>query len=326
MTHIIAFDGGGTKTHMGIFNDVGELLYEIIGPGSNHQGKNGDAYIGVIQTLYEDGLKALSLKPSDIDLVFLGLSGADIESDFVKLYGALRPIFAPVKIKIANDAWIMMRSGLSTPFGAVAISGTGTNAAARNKEGKEAILRSLGYVLGTYGGGLDIAREGLHYAFRADELTYQDTRLKQDIMRLLNAPNMDAVVAMFYPKQTIDKQTFGAITGVVFDAAKQNDDVAIEILKKVGRTIAQQTLGVMKQVDITHLEVPVVIGGRVFYDETTPLMQAFKQTLQHDAPQAYVVRPKYKPYVGAYLSALDELGISQSKLIEKNLSESGCDL
>ncbi len=326
MTYIVAFDGGGTKTHMGIFDQIGELHYERIGPGSNHQGKDGDAFIDVIQTLYDQGLQALSLTAKDIAFVFLGLSGADIESDFIKLYHALKPVFDPVKIKIANDAWIMMRSGLNTPFGAVAISGTGTNAAARNKQGKEAILRSLGYVLGTYGGGLDIAREGLHYAFRADELTYKDTRLNQDIMRLFNAPNMDAVVAKFYPTMTIDKHTYGAVTGVVFEAAKQKDEVAIEILRKVGHTIALQTLGVMKQVNIEHMVVPVVIGGRVFYDENTVLMQAFKQTIQRHAPKAYVVRPKYKPFVGAYLSALDELGISQNKAIEKNLTESGCDL
>jgi N-acetylglucosamine kinase-like BadF-type ATPase len=216
-----------------------------------------------------------------------------------------------------------MRSGLNSPYGAVAISGTGTNSAAMNKSGKKAILRSLGYTLGIYGGGLDIAREGLHYAFRADELTYMDTMLRKEIPKLLGKKDMNDVVDLFYPQTKITKQQFGEITALVHQCADQKDQVSINILTKIGICIAEQTAGVMKQVQIDQEKVPVVIGGRVLSSTSPYLVGAFTQTIQSICPKCYIVKPKYKPVVGAYLFALDIMNIKQNAVIDQNLDESG---
>ncbi len=326
MKRIIAIDGGGTKTHLGVFDDRGRLLYETLGKGSNHASSDGRHFDRVLKGLFDDALETLGLVAGDIDYVFLGLSGADLESDFIKLEAACETMFGTIPFRVVNDAWLVLRSGLSKPYGAVAISGTGTNAAAINKEGKRAILRSLGYTLGIYGGGLDIAREGLHYAFRADELTYRDTVLKTTIPALLGVSSMEAVVDLLYPKQKIDKKTYGSITGLVYEAAAKGDPVSVEILTRIATFIARQTAGVMRQVGIDTENAPVVVGGRVFGDEKTPLMNTFRKILKEECPAAHVVRPKFNPMTGAYLSGLDELGIKQDKTIEKNLMESGCGL
>ncbi|MCF7931222.1 MAG: hypothetical protein K9L02_06915 [Acholeplasmataceae bacterium] len=322
MKHIIAFDGGGTKTHIALFDDQGHLLYQNTGLGCNHSSSDGHQFKQVIEELFLDALKSKGLNKTDIDFIFLGLSGADIESDFIKLNQAGSKIFGNIPFKIVNDAWIIMRSGLKSPFGAVAISGTGTNSAAIGLNGKKAILRSLGFTLGIYGGGLDIAREALHFAFRSEELTYKKTILEVEIPFLLGCSNMNDVVDLFYPVTKITKQDFGKITALVFDCAVKGDEVSQEILIKIGKYIGEQTAGVIKQVQIENLEVPVVIGGRVFDGISPLLIDAFKKNLQLTCPKAYIIKPKYKPVVGAYLSALDELNIIQDEQIEKNLNES----
>lgn len=322
MKHIIAFDGGGTKTHIALFDDQGHLLYQNTGLGCNHSSSDGHQFIEVIEKLFLDALKAKGLNQTDIDFIFLGLSGADIESDFIKLNQAGSKIFGDIPFKIVNDAWIIMRSGLKSPFGAVAISGTGTNSAAIGLNGKKAILRSLGFTLGIYGGGLDIAREALHFAFRSEELTYKKTLLETEIPPLLGCSNMNDVVDLFYPVTKISKQDFGKITALVFECAVKGDQVSQEILIKIGKYVGEQTAGVIKQVQIEHLEVPVVIGGRVFDGISPLLIDSFRKNLQLTCPKAYIIKPKYKPVVGAYLSALDELKIIQDEQIEKNLNES----
>ncbi|HBY64992.1 MAG TPA: ATPase [Acholeplasmataceae bacterium] len=326
MKYIMAYDGGGTKTHLGVFDELGHLLYEQIGLGCNHTSSDGYRFKIVIETLFLDALSALHLNKEQIDFIFLGLSGADLPSDFEILNQACKEIFSPIPFKVDNDAWIVMRSGLESPYGAVAISGTGTNSAAMNKSGKKAILRSLGYTLGIYGGGLDIAREGLHYAFRADELTYMETMLRTEIPKLLGKKDMNEVVDLFYPSTKITKQQFGEITALVHECADKKDRVSIDILIKIGTCIAEQTAGVMKQVKIDHEEVPVVIGGRVLSSKSPYLIGAFTKTIQSICPKCYIVKPKYKPVVGAYLFALDELKIKQDDIIDKNLNESGVTL
>jgi N-acetylglucosamine kinase-like BadF-type ATPase len=323
MKHIMAYDGGGTKTHLAVFDELGHLLYEQIGLGCNHTSSDGHRFKSVIQNLFQDALTALHLDKDQIDFIFLGLSGADLPSDFEILNRACHEIFSPIPFKVENDAWIVMRSGLNSPYGAVAISGTGTNSAAMNKSGKKAILRSLGYTLGIYGGGLDIAREGLHYAFRADELTYMDTMLRKEIPKLLGKKDMNDVVDLFYPQTKITKQQFGEITALVHQCADQKDQVSINILTKIGICIAEQTAGVMKQVLIDQEKVPVVIGGRVLSSTSPYLVGAFTQTIQSICPKCYIVKPKYKPVVGAYLFALDIMNIKQNAVIDQNLDESG---
>ena len=319
MKYIVAIDGGGSKTHLTLFNLSGQLFFEKIGEGCNHQSLGGLHFKKVIDGLFNEAKEAINITDNDIEFIYLGLSGADLDSDFLILNNACKEIFKDIKFKVVNDAWIIMRSGLDTPYGAVAISGTGTNSAAINKTGKRAILRSLGYTLGIYGGGLDIAREALHYAFRSEELTYDKTLLEIEIPKLFKKKNMDEIVGLFYPKNIVDRIKFGELTGLVNKCAILGDKVSQDILIKMGKYIGLQTAGVIKQVSMENEVIPVVIGGRVFDSESPLLLNEFTRNLKSVCPKAYIVKPKYKPVIGAYLSALDELNIVIDEEIIKNL-------
>ena len=323
MKYIFAYDGGGTKTRLNVMDYEGHIVFDKTTTGSNIVSSGELTFTSIIEGLFQDAKTALDINNSDISFVYLGLSGADLEEDYLRLYDVCRPIFGKIKIEIANDAWIILRSGLSKPYGAVCICGTGTNSAAINKFNEHAILRALSYTLGTYGGGLDIAREALHYAFRAEELTYKDTILKTEIPKLLGVDEMKDVIPLFYPNRTIDKQAFGSITGLVDDCALKGDEVSIMILENVAKHIALQTTGVIKQLNMQDEDVPVVIGGRVFQVKSKEFIDTFEQTLKEVVPNATIIKPKFTPVVGAYLLALDILGIKQTQMIEQNLLESG---
>ena len=322
MKYIIAIDGGGTKTRINVMNKSGVILFDYITTGSNIVSVGNEVFTNIINSLFNQAKKFLRIENKDIELVYLGLSGADLESDYTRLSEVCFPIFKSIKYIIVNDAWIILRSGLNESYGAVCICGTGTNSAAISKAGDKAILRSLGYTLGTRGGGLDIARDALHYAFRSEELTFQKTKLESELPKLLNVKDMSGVVDLFYPK-TISKELFGSITGLVGDLALEGDAVSIMILKDIARHIALQTSGVIKQVGIQNEQVPVVIGGRVFTMKAKVFIEEFTRVLQSEVENATILRPKFSPVVGAYLLALDYLGIAQTGVIEHNLLKSG---
>lgn len=319
MKYVFAFDGGGTKTEISVHDLSGKQYFNKLGKGSNHTSLGGENFHFVIGNLFKDAKNELNITNDDILFVFLGLSGADLVSDFEKLEKACSKIFEEIPFKVVNDAWLILRSGLKEPYGAVAICGTGTNSAAINKEGKRAILRSLGFTLGIYGGGLDIAREGLHYAFRSEELTYIPTLLEQEIPKLLGVKDMSMVVDFFYPTRKISRESFGDITGLVFKCSEKGDIVSQDILKKVGAFLGLQTSGVIRQVGCEKEDIPVVIGGGVFEKANHYLLDSFESALKAVVPKANIVRPMFSPVIGAYLSALDELNIKQDSSIEKNL-------
>ncbi len=111
----------------------------------------------------------------------------------------------------------------------------------------------------------------------------------------------------------------GEITEVVIKCALNGDVVSQDILVRIGKFIGLQTGGVIKQVGLENSKVPVVVGGRVFSSESPLLIDEFTTNLHRICPKAYIVYPKYKPVIGAYLFALDELNIEQSLEIENNL-------
>ena len=319
MKYIIAIDGGGTKTHLMLFDLFGKSYYQEIAEGSNHSAKGQAHFKKVIKSLFENAKTAIKISNDDLALVYLGLSGADLEEDFKILNDACKTIFEEVPFKIVNDAWIIMRSGVSTPYGAVAIAGTGTNSAAINQKGERAILRALSFTLGTYGGGLDIAREAMHYAFRSEELTYQKTILEEEIPKLFNKTTLSEIIPLFYPKKVVSRIKFGEITALVNECALKGDQVSQAILTKMGNYIGMQTAGVIKQVKMEKAKFPVVIGGRVFNSKSSLLLNEFTRTLKQSCPNSYIVKPQYSPVVGAYLSALDELKITINEQILKAL-------
>ncbi|MFP4478060.1 MAG: BadF/BadG/BcrA/BcrD ATPase family protein [Candidatus Izemoplasmatales bacterium] len=323
MKYIIAYDGGGTKTRINVIDLQGNILFDKITRGSNIVSSGELEFKSVIEGLFLEAMKALTLKDEDIALIYLGLSGADLKEDYQRLENVCQSIFNGIKFRVVNDAWIILRSGLKKAYGACCIAGTGTNACAIDRSGRKAILRALSYITGTFGGGLDIARDALHYAFRANELTYKPTQLQEEIPKILNIKNMEEAIPLLYPKRLLDKKTFGDITGAVETCALKGDEVAIMILKNVATHIAFQTAGVIKQLGMENEALPVVVGGRVFQIKAEIFLKTFKDTLKNEVPNFKIIIPKFNPVIGSYLFALDELKMNQSKKIENQLIKSG---
>lgn len=325
MGYIIAYDGGGTKTKVGLFDTQGNILYQSIGPGSNHAFMSEESFTKIIERLFQDCLISHEIKKQDILFVYLGLSGADLPSDFEKLNRLCSNIFIDIPFEIVNDVWIAMRSGLKEPFGAVSICGSGNNAAALNRNGDKGTLRALGYTLGGYGGGLDIANEALHYAFRSEELTYKKTELEKEIPKVFGVKTMTEVVSFFYPNETAEDRLIGAVTPVVINLANKGDEVSKEILVKIAEVNGYMVTGVLNQVNMLDESIPVVIGGKVYNNYPEIFVNTFISKVKETCPKAYIVKPQFPPFVGAYLSALDKLNIKQTSEIEENLRR-GCKL
>lgn len=322
--YIIGIDGGGTKTRIIVGDDQGHIVYNNKTKGSNIYSATEKQFIQLFEAEYANILATLKIKDEDISHVYACMSGADLEEDIAYIKNALSRVFDPTKLTVENDAWAVLRSGLKEPYGAVCIAGTGTNSACMNQKGEKAILRALSYTLGTSGGGLDIARRGFHYAFRADELTYKDTLLRTEIPKLFNKKDIEDCIPLLYPKQTITYKELGEVTPLVMKCAEQNDQVSIEILEYVAKEQALQTIGVMKQVNIQEdEEINVVVGGQVFQVKNPFIMNTFTKTIVETYKNASIIHPQYPPAVGAYLRGLDVCNIEQTDDINKNIKGSG---
>ncbi len=300
MTFVIGIDGGGSKTRGVLFGQDGEIYKDItVGPSNYH-------VIGIekVKKTLSDLLESLCLSVSvcDVEHIYFGLAGADIEVDFKQLNNAISSI-TDRPFTVANDIWCAFKSNALQDWGVVSIYGTGANAAAVGKNGDVFTLRALGHLLGGGGGGYDIACEALHYAFRSEEGTYIKTALEEKIPEIFGKGALSELVSMMHPTFSLSETHFKQITPLVFHLAAKGDKVACEILEKFGRLQGQMVSGVLRKAALTEDKVPVVLGGSIYKGESSIFIDAMMLEIQGVAPHAYVVWPQLPPVAGALIYA-----------------------
>ncbi len=323
--YLIGVDGGGSKTRMILGDSEGRILADVLVGASNHQQVGPAKSECALKEGLDQLLTQMGCLKEDLRFAFLGLSGADVESDFA-LYNEIGTrVFGNIPFEVSNDTWLVMRAGLNSPIGSIAICGTGANAATCDPNNRSAILRQLVYEIGAYGGSMDIAKKAFHLAFRSNELTGQKTRLESTLPSLFDRPSLENCIDFFYPEKTITGKELSQVTKLVFKLAKDGDSVCHELLFAHGKKLAQGLIGTMRQAfapdGLPTDKHPVVLGGTLFSFEDTALMQGFKEELFAKVPMAYLVKEKKPPVMGAYLKALDRMGIRQTDEITQRLDD-----
>ncbi len=310
--YLVGIDGGATKTLCLIGDERGTVLSSGLSYGSNHQVIGKEQARASIQHALNEALEKLNLTVNQIDYAVLGLAGADLPSDFTVLDEICHSIFHQAPFKIINDAWIGLRAGNPDNWGVVSICGTGANAAGRTQDGREAILRGMSYELGNRGGGIDLLKDALHYAFRSEEGTGPQTLLALELPKLLGLSRMQDLVETVLSQQVAPEIIY-AIPILVFNLATQGDRVCQDLLVNMGRTLGEMAGGVIKRLGFApEAEVPVTLVGSLFKGSNPLLLDEYTTTVHRVAPRARIEVAKAEPAYGAYLLALDHYASAAS--------------
>jgi N-acetylglucosamine kinase-like BadF-type ATPase len=305
--YIAGIDGGATKTHCMIGDGAGNIVSEGYAASSNYQIIGADeAKKAISESLYR-AIDPLGIDLSDIGCVHLGLSGADFPADFAVLRKICGEILGDIPFTISNDCWLGLRAGSDDNTGVIVSCGTSINAAGRDKTGRECILRSQGYELGNWGGGADLTRDALHWAFRSEECTGPKTRLETEIPALLGYDTLGQMVAPLM-NGDVDPYSLLGICPLVFRLANDGDSVCRDLLAKVGRTMGEMALGIIRRLYLCAEPVRVYASGGLTKGDSPILLDAFTATVHWTAPSAQIAVVKEPPAYGAYLLALDAVG------------------
>ncbi|KUO77376.1 MAG: hypothetical protein APF77_12085 [Clostridia bacterium BRH_c25] len=305
MGYFAGIDGGGSKTHCIIGDERGTVLAEGFAPGSNYQMAGQEAARQAIYDSLHSALKKLDIAIEQIEYAVLGLAGADMECDFKVLNHICCEIFKKVPFKVLNDTWIGLRAGVPENWGVVTVCGSGASCAGRNRSGYEVILRNLDYELGNRGGGIDIIKDALHFAFRSEEETAPKTRLTEEIPKLLEADGMSRL-AEILRNRTFDMTKLHAIPVLVFKLAADGDSICQDILVNMGHVLGEIAGGVIKRLGMEKEMLTVTLVGSIFEGSSPLLIDEYTTTVHRTAPYAKVEVAGLKPAMGAYYLALEQ--------------------
>lgn len=314
MNYYMGVDAGGSKTHCLIVDASGKPCGIGISGNGNHQ-INADAE-NEIAAACAQALNEAGLRRDEITFAYFGLAGADREPD----YRVLRPMIARLqypRTDIACDTMIAMRAGSRASHGAVVISGTGFNAAARNRAGQELQYGGFGYLFGDgQGSGRELANLSFRAAVRAWDLRGPQTLLQELVLRSTGFSSihevMDAMLDEGYelPLQLAEQ---------VFFAAEAGDSVAEGILREQGTELGNAAAALIRRLAMEEDHFDLVLGGSVLAKSRTDLMrESLAQRVHETAPNARIRRLVMEPVAGAVLSAMDRDGyVPQNEVLER---------
>lgn len=293
---VIAVDAGGTKTKVSTINENKEIVYELIG-GIGSVAVAGDQAIKNIFDLVKDVYNHTSDKYKVV-FVQMGLSGFGVIKDVKALEKELEDSIN-VEVSIDSDTNLGIYSLIEDKYneGILVISGTGS-AVVGIKDDKTLLYGGYGVLLTESGSAytsvkmlvVDIINQ------YEDSLTY--SKIGREFLDLIGAKNVGDFRMFMYRKT---KAEIAKYSPFISTKALEGDEIAINILKRSGRDLANTVYKLQKNLNLGNDFVLGFVGGFI---KKAPFVQdeLFLALSEYGLNPTFIKDSK-DPVYGAYYMA-----------------------
>jgi len=226
---LIGIDGGGSKNDLILFTADGKTLNRVIGKGSNVSEMGPEAasarLIGQIAELLKDhgGMEA------EIQAIFAGLSGGGAISSRQFVIDKIKEALPNAReVHISGDTVTALYAGVGTGDGMAVIAGTGTSEFVRYGGGQTTMVGGWGHLIDDSGSGFWLGKEAINAALREADGRGKKTLLTQLVEEKLGKSVRSSISYLY----SDGKRTIASFAPVVFAAAEQGDEVALDIIRR----------------------------------------------------------------------------------------------
>jgi N-acetylglucosamine kinase-like BadF-type ATPase len=305
--YVIGIDSGGTKYRVLACSLEAGKLGEYEGAAGTHYALGREELLKRVNQNLDSCLATFGGKREDCLYLVCGTAGLDSEEDGIFLnefYGALEGFHCPVFC--INDAELAHYTVIGGA-GVLVISGTGSIAFGRNRQGRTA--RTGGWlfsIMGDEGSGSWVSRQALRYLGRWFDGAVPDgpmLRLVRDSLKIASRKElMDYSARILAPPRELPR-----IAHLVDRAAGEGDAAAVEIIESA----AGETFSLVRDaVSILGMErdgeLKIGLWGSNILN--SPLHQAaFRRLAALPYPQAEILLPARSAAEGAVEMALHRI-------------------
>ncbi len=323
--YILGLDGGATKTQCALFDIEGKLVDMVMWGPTNHEGLKGsfDELRLELAGLLGQVLKKNGITADDLGKSVFGMAGVDTREQ----HRVVSDIIGGLGIKdfiLCNDAYLGVKAGISSGYGICVINGTGCTIVGINRSGSMFQIGGLGGLTGDPGGGGVLGEAAVRSVYnhlfrggkstRLADLLYDEvgTRSKYELMEALTGKIADSSLSL------------SELNKLVFKAADEGDEVAIDILRNAGREFGISVNSMIRELDFSKDgALNVVLAGSVNVKGSNPsLIDSLKREVILENPEMdinFVILTK-PPVAGSIIWALSEVS-GDTRLFEKVLSQ-----
>lgn len=307
---VAGVDVGGSKTLAVVADCSGRILGVGSAGGGNRQMVGGDGFRAAVDEALAEALVEARDAVSAVRVLHVGAAGLDFPEDEVELQAALSG-FADAEVE--NDALLGLHAGTTSGWGGVVIGGSGTNAAARDKDGTTLFVGGMGWHAGDSGGASMLGVEAMRMAIRSWEGREEPTVLTEMLVVRTEAADM---ADLFHRVSTFVGPDPLSVGPLVAKAARKGDALAERLLTAHGREMGLAVGTALRRLGLADASPEVVaLGGMFPMCDGTSLLPALEREVHEHAPTALVRLLGVEPVVGAVVAALRRAGQDRPDLV-----------
>ena len=266
MRYYIGADGGGTKTHLALFDENKNVLRELRIAGTNHENYEGG--IPEAARLLLDGIHALlgsaGLRQSDIARALFALAGIDHPYQAEEMTAALKSRGFTVPFTVCNDGFIIPKAGSENRAAIGYNCGTGTCCDSADEDGKLLQIGGLCALTGDVGGGVWIAGQVFRMVYDDVCLLLRPTACTAFVSKKRAIrPDRDGILSLAPLLETEDPALIRDLIDVFFDALNGGDAPAVEVARRMAVRGAEYITAHLRNGRFDSEPVDVVLSGSI---------------------------------------------------------------
>ena len=313
MALYLGIDGGGSRTQACLGDERGRILAKAAaGPSNPTKVGIESAKRELLRAAWAVLRMAPGIPASDghplsgaargghrrplLAAVCAGVAGVDRAAISRPLLAWLRKTIPARRHLLATDAAIALEAALGAAPGMIVVSGTGSIAYARNRQGETLRAGGWGASFDDAGGGYDLGRKAVTAALHDFDGRGEHTVLTSRICRALKLSVITQIVL-----KKLEIQQVAALFPLVSEAARQGDRVARRLCAQAGADLAQLAVALARRLG-TRGRLPVVCAGGVFRSNLI-LRRSFARYVRQRLPRVHVRLLQREPVEGALAMA-----------------------
>jgi N-acetylglucosamine kinase-like BadF-type ATPase len=275
----LGVDGGGTKTHVVLIDDEKNIVGEGFAGASNPLRVGVAVAVKNIFTAIDKACDTANRSRGDIVSAQIGLAGVRREDLRYIIKKNVRERLKFRKIEVTTDAEIALYAATEGKEGLVIIAGTGSICMGKNAKGESASAGGWGPIAGDEGGGAGISRRALQAIAKSSDGRGKPTKLSDYAVEYFRAGRLEDLSVAIYAPQ-VDNARIAGFAKFVVQAARENDEVATEVIAEAGRELGIAAVAVIKKLKLKNRKFPIGKVGSIFKSEdliVKPLLEKVRE-------------------------------------------------
>lgn len=294
--YFLGADLGGTKTHALITNSAGHCLGWGQGGPGNHEVAGYAAMQQNLSRAVDQALHSAGVDLSEIKGAGFGIGGYDFPSEKRPSLEVVNSLGLNCPVEIVNDVELGLLAGSPNAWGVAVVAGTGCNCRGWDQQrARFGRVTGGGMLFGENAGAAELivrTQQALGHAWTGRGPATALTRVFCQHFSVNNEEEL------FQGLICHDFEITPEDVRLVFNAAREGDQVAGDLVVWAGQELGQMALCVIRQLNFQPEAFDLVLIGSMWKGSPV-LVNEFSRLVYATAPKANILRFAEPPVIGA---------------------------